>query len=194
MNLLEQFRNKVKKIKSSGIDNTAEFDVMYSTGFLSFDYLNGTVVHVDSEDKNFQYNSVGIVDGSTNTIIGRSGSGKSTLVTQIIFNICRPFIENNMNTGIYIDDIEGSLPQVRKEFLSGFSRDVLENYLDLRNTGITTENLYQRIQAIHDLKIENRKEFEYNTGLYDTYGNPIIKLVPTCYLIDSLPMLMPEEL
>ena len=93
MDLMGQFKSKVSKMKNSGVNRSAEFDVMYSTGFLGIDYLNGTVVHVDSEDRKFTYNSTGIVDGSANSIIGRSGSGKSTLTTQIIGNEARPFIE-----------------------------------------------------------------------------------------------------
>ena len=194
MNLLENFRSKISKMKTSGIDKEAEFDVMYSTGFLSIDYLNGTVVHVQSPDRNFTYNSTGIVDGSTNTVIGRSGSGKSTLITEIAGNIIRPFIKKGMNTGLFIDDIEGSLPVVRKEFLLGLTPEELNTYVDMRNSDITTENVYQRIQNIYDIKTKNRKDYEYDTGLYDTYGNRIYKLVPTVYIIDSLPMLMPEEL
>jgi hypothetical protein len=34
----------------------------------------------------------------------------------------------------------------------------------------------------------------YDTGLYDTYGNKIIKMVPTIYFIDSFAMLMPEDI
>ena len=194
MDLMGQFKSKVSKMKNSGVNRSAEFDVMYSTGFLGIDYLNGTVVHVDSEERKFTYNSTGIVDGSANSIIGRSGSGKSTLTTQIIGNEARPFIEKGLPTGIYIDDIEGSLPYVRKEFLFGLNSDQINKYVDIRNSGITTENLYMRIQAIHDIKLQNRKDFEYDTGLFDTYGQRIFKLVPTFYMIDSLPMLLPESL
>ena len=193
MGLQEKFREKVSKLKTSGVNNTAEFDVLYSTGFLEIDYLNGTVVHVESEERSFTYNSTGIVDGSTNAVIGRSGSGKSTLITQMAGSIIKPFIKKKMDTGLYIDDIEGSLPQVRKEFLLGLNPDQIEEYVDIRNSGITTENVFQRIQTIHDIKIQNRKAYEYDTGLFDTYGNRIIKLVPTVYMIDSLPMLLPEE-
>lgn len=190
MDLLESFRAKVSKMKTKGVDRSAEFDVMYSSGFLSIDYLNGTTVHVESADRNFTYNSTGIVDGSTNTVIGRSGSGKSTLLNQICGNIVRQFD----NAKLFIDDIEGSLPIPRKEFLLALTPEELNRKVDMRNTGITTENVFKRIQAIHDLKVENRKEFEYDTGLYDTYGNRIFKLVPTIYMIDSLPMLLPEDL
>ena len=193
MGLQEKFREKVSKLKTTGVNSVAEFDVLYSTGFLSIDYLNGTVVHVESEERTFTYNSTGIVDGSTNSVIGRSGSGKSTLITQIAGSIIKPFIKKNMSTGLYIDDIEGSLPQVRKEFLLGLTPDQIAEYVDVRNSGITTENVYQRIQAIHDIKLENKKEFEYDTELFDTYGNRIFKMVPTVYMIDSLPMLLPED-
>lgn len=194
MDLMSQFRNKLSKVKTSGVAKSADFDVMYTTGFLSLDYLNGTVVHVKGEDREFTYNSVGIVDGSANTIIGRSGSGKSTLCTQIAGNIVRPFIKRGLPTGLFIDDIEGSLPWARKEFLLGLSSEELAQYVDVRNSGITTENLYKRIQTIHDTKIENRKDYEYDTGLFDTNGKRIYKLVPTVYIVDSLPMLMPESL
>lgn len=193
MGLHEKFREKVSKLKVSGVANIAEFDVLYPTGFLALDYLNGTVVHVESEERNFTYNAVGIVDGSANTFIGRSSSGKSTLAIQIAGKIVKPFIKNKMDSGIYIDDIEGSLPQVRKEFLLGLSQEEIADYVEIRNSGITTENLYQRIQAIHDIKVENRKDYEYDSGLFDTYGNRIFKLIPTVYIIDSLPMLLPEE-
>ena len=193
MGLHEKFREKVSKLKVSGVANIAEFDVLYPTGFLALDYLNGTVVHVESEERNFTYNAVGIVDGSANTFIGRSSSGKSTLAIQIAGKIVKPFIKNKMDSGIYIDDIEGSLPQVRKEFLLGLSQEEIADYVEIRNSGITTENLYKRIQAIHDIKVENRKDYEYDSGLFDTYGNRIFKLIPTVYIIDSLPMLLPED-
>lgn len=194
VDLLSNFREKTSKMKDDGISREAEFDVMYSTGFLALDYLNGTVVHVEGNDKTFTYNSVGIADGSSNTIIGRSGSGKSTLLIQIIGNIIRPFIKKGMPTGAFIDDIEKSLPFVRKEFLLGLSQDELNKYVQIRTSGITTDNVLQRIREIRDDKIKHRKEYEYDTGLYDTNGCRIFKLVPTVYAVDSLPMLLPKDL
>lgn len=185
---------RISKSKLSGINNEAEFDVMYSTGFLSIDYLNGTRVYVRSEKRNFCYNSVGIVDGSTNTFIGRPGSGKSTLCNQIISKIVAPFIEKEMPIVVFHDDIEGSLPMSRKEFLLGFPPDVLKKYFRFRNTGITSENMFERIKELHAEKIKNRKQYTYDTGLYDTYGNRIYKFIPSIYFVDSLPMLLPENL
>ena len=49
--------------------------------YLSF--LNGTVIHVDTPEIQTSYNSIGILDGSANTFIGRSNCGKSTFLTQV---------------------------------------------------------------------------------------------------------------
>lgn len=192
--LMNNFRKEMSKSKDLGAKETAKFDVMYSTGFLAIDYLNGTVVHVNGNDRDFSYNACGIVDGSTNTIIGRSGSGKSTLLMQIAGNIVRPFIEKGMPTGLCIDDIEGSLPYARKEFLLGLTEEQISEYVDIRNSGITAENLYKRIKTIADEKTNNPKDYEYDTGYYDIHGNRVYKMVPTVYIVDSLPMLMPENL
>ena len=189
--LAELVEKRLASNKTAGVNSKAEFEVMYSTGFLSIDYLNGTSIFVESPTLgNFTYDACGIVDGSTNTIIGRSGSGKSTLLLQIASNIAH----QNDDVVIYIDDIEGSLPESRKHFLLGFAPDEFEERVKLRDHDITTENLYQRIQSIHDEKIAHRKELTYDTGLYDMQGNRIFKMVPTLYLVDSLPMLMPESL
>lgn len=193
ISLKDNVRKSLSKSKVAGVNSVAEFDVMYSTGFLGIDYLNGTVIHVNGNDRDFTYNACGIVDGSTNTIIGRSGSGKSTLLTQIAGNIIKPFIEKDLPVNLYIDDIEGSLPYARKEFLLGLTEEEIEKYVEIRNSDITAENLYKRIYEIADEKRNNRKDYEYDTGLYDIHGNRIFKLVPTVYIVDSLPMLLPEN-
>ena len=190
--LMDKVVERMKKAKIK--DSNEEFEVLYPTGFPSLDYLNGSMIHVNGNGIEMTYRSVGIVDGSSNMFIGRSGCGKSTLVFQIIGNIARQF----PNCEVYIDDIEGSLPMSRKERLLGLSPEEMQQNspncrVKFRNTGITTENVYQRILFIHDSKVENRSEYEYDTGLYDTYGNRIFKLIPTIYLIDSFAMLMPED-
>ena len=194
--LMENFKNKVRSIKEFGVDTEAEFDVMYSTGFQSIDFLNGTIIHVEDKEnnRNFSYNALGLVDGSTNAIIGRSGSGKSSLTFQIGGNIIKRFIKKGYDSNLYVDDIEGSLPEPRKFFLIGLSNEDFHKHVDIRNYDITTENVYKRIQAIHDIKIENRKQYEYDTGLFDLEGHRIYKLVPTVYIIDSLAMLLPKDL
>ena len=186
--LMSLFRDKMNKSKSS-TTKEAVFDVMYPTGFITMDMCNGTKVHVKSKDIDDVYNSIGIMDGSANTFIGRSGCGKSTLVTQIVGNLLRA----NPDSVAYIDDIEGSLPISRKEFLLGLGEEELAERVFMRNTDITTENVYDQIRTIYDIKTGNRSDYEYDTGLFDIYGNRIYKLIPTFYFIDSIAMLMPNE-
>lgn len=182
------WREKLASNKKSAI-HEAGFDVMYPTGFSNVDYVNGTTVHVRSENINIDYEAVGIVDGTSNTIISRPGSGKSTLVTQWIGNLLR----SNPDSEAYIDDIEGSLPAPRKEYLLGLQKKDISERVFIRNDGITTENVYEQIRFIRDTKRANQAELQYDTGLYDTDGNRIFKFIPTFYFIDSFAMLLPED-
>lgn len=186
--LMIDFRNRIAKNKN--VESVeASFDVMYPTGFLTLDYLNGTMVHVDSPDIQTSYTAIGIVDGSSNTFIGRTGCGKSTLVCQIIGNMMRQYPDSVA----FFDDIEGSLPQNRKEFLLGLPEEDIRERCFFRNTNINTESVYYQIKEHHDSKIENKADFTYDTGLYDTNGNRIFKMIPSFYFIDSFAMLMPKE-
>lgn len=187
--LMADYRARIAKNKNLE-SKEAVFDVMYPTGMLVLDYVNGTEVHVDSPDIKMDYEAVGIVDGSSNTFIGRTGCGKSTLVTQIIGSM----MKDHPESVAFFDDIEGSLPQNRKEFLLDLPEEEIRDRCFFRNTGINTESVYYQIKEHHDSKIENRTEYEYDTGLYDTFGNRIFKLVPSFYFIDSFAMLMPKEI
>ena len=190
MGLLSQkFREKVSKEKDERVKMEANADVSYATGFLALDFLNGTMVHVKTENKDYCYNAIGIVDGSANTFIGRTGCGKSTLIVQTSANIVRPF----KTSCIFHDDIEGGMGDSRIEILTKFTPQELKDKYIYRNTGITAENFYQRIKMIHDLKIENKSEYEYDTGLEDRNGARIFKFEPTIYIIDSIPLLMPDK-
>lgn len=189
ISLMSSFRAKVGKDKDSRKSQESVFDVAYATGFLSFDFLNGTVVHVKSDDKKFTYNSIGIVDGSITMVIGRSGCGKTTWLVQTAGNIMKRFDK----VCVWHDDIEGGIVETRRERLTGlFGEDLKNRYLS-RNSGINTENVYERIKIIHDLKMENRAEYEYDTGLYTSNGEKIFKLQPSIYILDSLAMLTPDK-
>lgn len=186
--LADRFRQVVSKSKDPRMKAEEEFAVGYSTGFLSFDFTNGTVVHVRSEDRAFSYYSIGVTDGSFVMIIGRSGCGKSTFMVQAAANIIRPF----ENACMFIDNIEGGMTVSRREHLTKFYGEELKKRCIVRNTGITIENFYERIRMCFDLKNENRGEFSYDTGLLDSMGNRIIKLVPTVYCLDSLALIMSD--
>ena len=187
--LSKQFREAVSKHKDYRMKEESTPSVAYPTGFLNFDFMNGTVVHVNSSERNFKYYSVGIQDGCLAMLIGRSGCGKTTWAVQTASNIVRNF----PTACIFHDDIEGGLTEYRKEVLSGFHGEELSSKYISRNTGITAENFYERLRMIHDLKLENRSEYEYDTGCYDTNGKRLYKLEPTVYILDSLALLMPAQ-
>lgn len=187
--LVNKFRETTSKMKDTRMSSESSMDVCYPTGFLNFDFLNGAVVNVNTGDKEFKYYSAGIPDGCMVMMIGRSGCGKTTAAVQMAANIVRPF----ENSCIFHDDIEGGITEVRRRTLTGFSDEELDNKYIIRNSGITAENFYARIKMIHDMKLENRDEFLYDTGLCDTRGKRIYKLQPTVYILDSLALLMPEK-
>lgn len=187
--LAERFRAQVAKSKNPKMEEGV-MDVMYPTRFLPFDYLNGQKIHVKTDHEDYWYNSIGIVDGSSNQIIGRSGSGKTTIALQFAANIIRRF----PGAVIFYDDIEGGSSQARREILTGFTPEEMEDRIIYRNAAVTAENFYERIDMIYREKLDHRDEYEYNTGLLDSRGNPIYKLIPTVYILDSLAMLTPDKI
>ena len=187
--LANAFREKVGKDKDQRMSQESVFDVAYATGFLAFDFLNGTVIHVKTPEKKFKYNSIGIVDGSITMVIGRSGCGKTTWLVQTAGNIMRRFDK----ACVWHDDVEGGIVEARRERLTKlFGSDLRNRYIS-RNSGVNTESVYERIKIIHDLKMENKDEYEYDTGLYTSRGEKIYKLQPSIYILDSLAMLTPDK-
>lgn len=189
--LSDMFRKKVADMKDYNMSNEAQEETGYTTGYLPLDYLNGYMAtELNPQTGQLeQYYSLGITDGSYNAFIGNTGTGKSTLVAQIAANIVRPF----KTSTIFEDSIEGGLTTPRRMSLSGFSEVGYKERYIIRNTGINAENFYKRIKMIHDMKTQHPEEFIYNTGRRDLYGNPIMKLEPTVYIIDSIAILMPEK-
>ena len=94
---------------------------------------------------------------------------------------------------MFIDSIEGGITTTRLETLTGFYGSELSERVIARNTGVTAENFYERVRSIYDEKMANRNDYLYNTGLFTSMGEPIYKLTPTIYILDSLSMLMPEQ-
>ena len=187
--LISTFRDKVSKMKDYNMKVETESQVGYSTGFLAFDFRNGTTAIGKKPDgQMYEYFSIGIADGSMVMYIGRSGCGKTTLALQSSGSIVAPF----PNSAIYHDDIEGGVNPTRLFKLTGLDPQSAHDKYIHRNTGITAENLYARIKLIHDIKQADRSSFEYDTGHYDELGNRIYKLQPTVYILDSWALLMPE--
>lgn len=183
------FRTKMKATKDPRMSEEASADYGYPTGFLAFDYMNGTVVHVKKDNMKFKYNSLGIVDGSLVTVIGRSGCGKTTWCMQTAGNIIRPF----KSSCIFFDSVEGGIVRSRAESLIKIYGEEFDERCIIRNTGVTAENFYERIKALHDIKLQKKDEIIYDTGMVDTNGERIYKMEPSVYILDSVAMLMPDK-
>lgn len=188
--LMEAFDKQIgKTTKGQYTSNTGT--ITYSTGFQNLDYLNAYWVHVNGNNKNYKYLLKGIPDGKTIEIIGRSHTGKTSLAIQIAANIIRPF----KNSNIFHWDCEGGTNDMRYEILTGFNGEELKEkyrYKDASN-GVTLESFYTEFKTIHDIKLENKEEYSYDTGYDNIYGERIYKLIPTVGILDSIPQLLPEN-
>ena len=190
--LTDLFRAKVAKM-GLAMAGEAVPDILYPTGFPTIDYLNGYVAQqLNTETGQLEdYYNLGITDGSYMCLCANTSVGKSTFANQLLANIARPYPK----AAILIDDIESGMTDVRRRHLSKFSKKEFDDRYLIRNAGITIENIYQRIKTLSDLKTkEHPQDYFYDTGRRDLDGNPIIKLQPTLYLIDSIAALMPADM
>lgn len=184
--LANAFREQVKKTKDISMINEQQHSVAYSTGFLALDFLNGSILNINGK----KYYEVGIVDGSINAIIARSGAGKSTFCIQAAANIVRPFETST----VFMDNAEVGFLKSRAMQLSGFDKDEFARRFIMRDAGITTETVYERVKMIHDIKVSDMDNYTYDTGIIDEYGKPIIKFEPTVYILDSLKAILPKKI
>lgn len=189
--LLDKFRATVAKNKDPRMREEGDMDVLYSTGFPCFDFINGCKIKVDDKKKGKQYSyySLGVTDGAGCMLIGRSGCGKTTLAIQMAANITKQF----PNSEIFHDDIEGGVTESRRLTLTRWTPEMMKAKYRYRNRGITAENFYETLSMIKDIKLENYDDLIYDTGYVDMFGNQIFKLPPTVYILDSVAMLMPEK-
>jgi len=190
--LTEVFRSKVAKM-GLAMSSEAVPDILYPTGFPTLDYLNGYIAQqLNTKTGELEdYYNLGITDGSYVCLVANTSVGKSTLANQIIANIARPYPK----ASIMVDDIESGMTEVRRRYLSKFSKNDFDDRYIIRNSGITIENIYQRIKTLSDIKTKERpQDYIYDSGRKDLDGKPIIKMFPTLYLIDSIAALMPEEM
>lgn len=162
--------------------------VGYKTGFPGIDYGMGFTVNVFDKDGNFDhsYPSLGVATGSIVTIIGKSHTGKTTLAIQMASNIVRSF-----DNGVVMHyDLEGGTNMTRVGILSKFTpQEMKEGKYILRQVGASIEEIKMTIAKLYTEKTSNPKDYTYDTGLVDEFGEKIIAYVPTCLIIDSVPSL-----
>lgn len=180
------FREKMKETKDIAQTTEMTYSVSYPTGILPLDYVTSYLQEIDGK----RYFEFGFTDGSINTLIGASGVGKTSLLTTMACNMVKPF----KTSCIFFDQIEVGTNVQRIKNLSGFGdNDRFSGRFIIRDAGITVESIYKRIMNIHNIKINNKDKFMYDTGLHDMRGNKILKFEPTIYIIDSLKVLKSEK-
>ena len=163
----------------------------HSTGIDLLDYMNGKWIDVKN-DKG--YYSVGVDQGSYVCLIGKSGTSKTSLAIQMAYNIIKPYEEGL----IYLDDIEAATDEVRIHKLTKMDYDEIHAKVIHRQSGITCESFYENINMIYTKKMQLAKEhpaeFMIHTGKKNTRGEEIIIMPPTVYILDSLALLVPENI
>lgn len=186
--LLDRLRSEDKK----GLFNSSQVSVTYKTGFIPFDYLNGYKVKVVDKEENVvdEYPAVGITGGTFITVIGKSGVAKTTWVIQTAYNIVKDFEDDAF---VMCYDLEQALNYTRIKNITKASQQDLDNKFILRQEKNYIEDIFDSIISIANTKEANKKEFQYDTGMKDEFGRPIVAYVPTVVIIDSIPTLASKE-
>lgn len=184
--LASAFREAVKKTKDITQISEMNYSVSYPTGFPNMDFVNGYIQEIDGK-RRFE---LGLSDGSINMIISDSGVGKTTLATQIACNIVRQF----ETSCVFYEQAEVGTNIQRIKNLSGFQTDEeFQSRFIIRDSGITTESIYDRVRMIHDIKVENQDKYMYDTGFKDMLGKEVYKFEPTVVIVDSVKMVMSKK-
>lgn len=177
---------ELQKVDKKGLFQRTETSISYATGFPTIDYRNGYKLKSYDERTNEyigETESIGIVSGSFNTVIGRSATAKTTGVIQMAYNIIKPF-EDGL---IYQSDLENSTTYTRVRNVTQMSTDEMSKKFVLKSDSVFIEDIFETIMSIYTLKINDPKRYQYDTGILDEFGNPIKQYVPTVIIIDSIP-------
>jgi len=183
MGLLTKRYRETRKKGDTGEAKTA---YAFKTGIDLLDWSNGKLVNVRGDES---YYSVGIEEGTYCMFIGKSGTGKTSLALQIAARIVRDY----ENGAVYLDDVEAATSKTRFKALSGWTDEMIEDKFIHRNVGITAESFYKNIREVYNLKMELKDQITVTTDKLDEDGNPIEILEPTVYVLDSLAVLVPEN-
>lgn len=183
--LANAFRSQATQVKDKSQANEMTYSVSYPTGFFNLDMANGYVQHTPN-GLTFE---LGLSDGSINMLISDSGVGKTTIASQIAWNICKRFA----TSCVFYEQSEVGTNIQRLKNLTGLDDTEFSNRFIVRDAGITTESIYRRVKTIHDIKVDNSKDYVYDTGLIDDRGNKVIKYEPTIMIVDSVKLTLSEK-
>ncbi len=194
--LASAFRAETAKYKDPSMSSEVDVALGFPTTFLPLDYRNGMYNLVDNIVDGGSYGNycIGMGDGSIVMFIGKTGTAKTTFAVQAATSIVAPF----QNSMIIHEDLERGSSKPRIQNVSGWTPAMVHYRYILRQEGITAESFYERTMLHCGQKMElaakHPDEYTYNTGLFNAFGQPIRKIIPTVIILDSLPLLMPKDI
>lgn len=181
MSLIDNVREAASK---EGLGNEVYFRPLYKTGFDLVDYRLGR------QDVPTESLQTGLPSGQLTLLVGPSGSAKTTFAIQAAWNIVKDFDE-----GLIIhEDFEGGTDLTRIGNLTGATAEELQRKYLLQGEGISAESFLRLVAEVADMKIKDRSKYEYDTGFKYPNGDPIKKMVPTIFIIDSIPTMFSEDI
>ena len=159
----------------------------YKTGIAVLDYMLGYIVDVHDDDGNVidSYPALGINGGCNFVDIGKSSTAKTSVLLFLAASIVRPF-DNGMLIHV---DLEQAMNLTRARTMTRFTIKEMKGKYVLRQEKCTLDDLKKMIMKIYKLKTSNPRQFQYDSGRKDEFGNPIIMYQPTVFIIDSAPSL-----
>lgn len=207
---MKNFKDFVKAnaTKKNNIVGQTTTQMLFPTGFLYLDSINGSIVNsYDDDDKIVKsYANVGIMNGSLNIVIGKSQVGKSTLTTKMAVGILEAWISellkdririNELNKKVdipapllhYIDTEKTMSADYIKE-MSGYRNRELKMVLEL--TAASTDKDVQNALNWHcKYKEDNMQKIKM--PMNDVYNEPICIYPPTVMIIDSMTQVNSED-
>lgn len=178
----------LKELEESQPDlfTTKMAGVSYPLGFPILDQMLGCkYVYTNKDGSTRTRTQLGVPSGTFTMFLGASQSGKSTAAAQASWNIIEPFDEC---AEVYWDDGENATTYERYQGVTGAPLKDIEKRVKIIPSHMvsTYDQILEQIVQISKLKASHKKDYMYDTGEKDFWGNEIIMYKPTILVMDSL--------
>lgn len=182
----------LQKNDKKGIFKKTQTMPSYPTGFSNIDHFNGYFLDAFDEDDNIVKTTpmVGLVGGSFITIIGKSGVAKTTAAIQMSVNMIKDFDAGMVQHF----DLEQAMNYTRIKNVTQLPISVVKDKYILKQEKSTIEEIFEACEEIWREKTQNnRKVYEYETGIMNEFNEPVKALVPTVVILDSIPTITTND-